>query len=142
MGTIISLKLNNYFFKAVEKSKAYISLQHKTIRVGSWHWLRPPTPKFCVGDTNIRYLKTLKFALPQMGNIKFALPPTQNPNASQWNIGCVGSPTQNFRIGHVYFKLFVLISFALGWLPSANPVCSGVWALVTFQKAVVLWRPS
>ena len=37
----------------------------------------------------------------------------QNPNASQWNIGSVGSPTQNFRIGHVHFMFFVLISFAL-----------------------------
>ena len=45
--------------------------------------------------------------------MKFALPPRQNPNASQWNIGCVGSSTQNFRIGHVHFMLFVLISFAL-----------------------------
>ena len=42
-----------------------------------------------------------------MRNIQFALPPTQNPNTSQWNIGC------NFRVGHVHFMLFVLISFAL-----------------------------
>ena len=28
-------------------------------------------------------------------------------------IGCVGSPTQNLCSGHVYFMLFVLISFAL-----------------------------
>ena len=37
----------------------------------------------------------------------------QNPNTSQWNVGCVWSPTQNFHIGHVHFMLFVLISFAL-----------------------------
>ena len=30
------------------KSKAYIPLQRKTIGVGSWRWLRPPTPPFCV----------------------------------------------------------------------------------------------
>ena len=31
----------------------------------------------------------------------------------QWNIGCVGSPTQNFRIGKVHLFL-MLISFAFG----------------------------
>ena len=57
--------------------------------------------------------KNVKFAFPPTPNLKFALPPTQTPNTSQWNIGCVGSPKQNFRVGHVYFMLFVLISFAL-----------------------------
>ena len=36
----------------------------------------------------------------------------ETPNASQWNIGCVGSPTQNFRVGNVHFIFCVLISFA------------------------------
>ena len=49
--------------------------------------------KFCVGYTNMLVSKTLKFALPPKRNIKFVLLPMQNPNASQWNIGCVGSPT-------------------------------------------------
>ena len=39
---------------------------------------------------------------------------TQNPNASQWNIGCVGFQMQNFCVGHVHFMFFVLISFAFG----------------------------
>ena len=47
------------------------------------------------------YLKTLKFAFH----------PT--PNVSQWNVGCVGSSTQKFRVGLVHFMLFVLISFTL-----------------------------
>ena len=46
--------------------------------------------------------------------LKFALPPTQNPNASQWNICRVGSPAQNSRVGHVHLMFFVLISLALG----------------------------
>ena len=37
---------------------------------------------------------------------------TQNPNASQWNIGCVGSLALGLCVGHVHFILFVLISFA------------------------------
>ena len=52
------------------------------------------------------YPKTLKFALTPTQILKFTLPPTQNPNASQWNIGCVGSQTQNFHIGHVHFTFF------------------------------------
>ena len=35
------------------------------------------------------------------------------PNANRWNINRVGSPTQNSRVGHVDFMLFVLISFVL-----------------------------
>ena len=46
--------------------------------------------------------------------LKFALPPTQNPNVSRWNIGCVGSHGIGTRVGHVHFMLFVSISFALG----------------------------
>ena len=46
--------------------------------------------------------------------LKFALPPIRNPNTSQCNIGCVGSPGVGAPIGHVHFMLFVSISFALG----------------------------
>ena len=35
-------------------------------------------------------------------------------NSNEWNIGGVGSPTQNFRVGHVHFMLFMSISFASG----------------------------
>ena len=67
------------------KYKAYIPLQRKTIRVGSW--LRPQTPQFWVGYTNMLVSKTLKFALPQTRNIKFASPPTQIPNAAmEYNV--------------------------------------------------------
>ena len=71
--------------------------------------------------------KNAKFAVPLTQIFKFALPPTQNPNASQWNIGCVGSQTQNFCVGHVHSTLFVLIPFVL--VTQRNPVCSGIWAL-------------
>ena len=65
---------------------------------------------FSLGIPTCWHLKTLKFALPQTRTQKFALPPMQNPNACQWNIGCVGSP----GVGHVHFTLVVSISFALG----------------------------
>ena len=46
--------------------------------------------------------------------IKFAFLPKQNPNASQWNIGCIGSLALGLCVGHVHFIFFVLISFASG----------------------------
>ena len=39
---------------------------------------------------------------------------TPTPDASQWNIGCVGSLALGLCVGHVHFIFFVLISFALG----------------------------
>ena len=47
-----------------------------------------------------------------LGDTNFSRHPTQNPNASQWNIGCVGFQRQNVCVGHVHFVFFVLISFA------------------------------
>ena len=69
---------------------------------------------FSLAIPTCRYLKTLKFALPttqilKFVLLKFVLPPMVNPNASQWNIGCVGSQTQ--ISGVVNFNLS--ISFAL-----------------------------
>ena len=84
--------------------KAYIPLRRKTIRIGYWHWLGPPTPQFCVTYTNMLVSKNAK-------NVRH---PTQNPNASQWNIGCVGFQTQHFRVGQVHFMFFVWISIAFG----------------------------
>ena len=49
-----------------------------------------------------------------MSSLKFTLPPTRTPNASQWNIGCVGAPGIGAGTGHTHFMLFVSISFALG----------------------------
>ena len=34
-------------------TKAYISLRRKVPGVGGWRWAMPPTPEFCVGDTNM-----------------------------------------------------------------------------------------
>ena len=59
------------------------------------------------------YFITLKFALPLTRTLKFVLPPTQTPIANRWNIGRVGSPSQN-RVGHVDSMLFVSLSLALG----------------------------
>ena len=96
------------------RSKAYISLRSKTIGVGSWRWLRPPMPQFCFGYTNMLVSKNTKICVTPTRNLKFAFPPTRNPNACQWNIGCTGSQTQISHFGHVHFMFFVSIAFALG----------------------------
>ena len=58
--------------------------------------------------------KPFKFALAPTQNLKFALARTPTPDASQLNIGCVGSLALGLCVGHVHFIFFVLISFALG----------------------------
>ena len=65
------------------------------------------------GDTNMLVFYNTKIALPPTQTLKFALPPMQTPRANRWNIGRVGSPSQN-RVGHVDFMLFVSLSLALG----------------------------
>ena len=46
--------------------------------------------------------------------LKFALPSTPTPDASQWNIGGVGPSGVGAGVGHVHFMLFMSISFASG----------------------------
>ena len=76
-------------------------------------------------------LVSRKFALPNAkpptSNLKFALAPMPNPDASQWNIGCVGSS----GVGHVYFMYISCMFHTLATrkLANANPVSSGIWAL-------------
>ena len=100
----------------VIKSASSLGLLYSTATQNHLHWVLAlaQTPNATILRWVIPtcwYLKTLKLTLPPTQNIKLTLPPTQNLNTSQWNIACVGSPTQNFRIGHVHFMLFVLISF-------------------------------
>ena len=66
--------------------------------------------RFCVTYTNMLVSKNTKTPDDKP---KICVSPTQNPNASQWNIGCVGYQTQNSRIGHVHFHVFC-VSFAFG----------------------------
>ena len=87
-------------------SKAYIPLRRKKVAFGPDIGLAPQRHYFAMGIPTCWYLKMLNFAFP----------PTQNLNASQWNIGCVGSLALGLCVGHVHFIFLVLISFALGSL--------------------------
>ena len=61
-------------------------------------------------DTNM----LVSFAL---GDAHFLRHPTQNPNVSQWNIGCVGSQMQISCVGHIHF-MFVCVNFICVWWPT------------------------
>ena len=74
----------------------------------------PQRQTFALGIPPCRYLGANANPSPPPQNLKFVLALTQSPNASQWNIGCVGSPMQKSCVGHVHFMFFVLISFAFG----------------------------
>ena len=76
--------------------QAYIPLRCKIIRVGYWHWLGHPTLQFCATYTNMLVSKNAK-------NLRH---PMQNPNASQWNIGCVGFQMQIFALS-MYISCFL-----------------------------------
>ena len=91
-------------------TKAYIPLQHKTPRIGVRVEQYPQRENFALGIPTCWYLKSLTEPTP---TLNFALPPTPT-SMSRWNIGRVGSLTQGAGVGHVYFILFVSISFALG----------------------------
>ena len=47
-------------------------------------------------------------------NLKFALPPTPIPDASQWNIGGVGSWRWVFALG-MYISYFPIRIISYGW---------------------------
>ena len=71
--------------------------------------------------------------------LKFALAPTPTPDATQWNIGGVGSS----GVGHVYFMYISCIfhvvcasfsALATRKLADAKAVFSGIWALVSCTR--------
>ena len=98
--------------------KAYIPLRRKIPGIGGWRWVMPPMPEFCVGETKM---------LVYLGvTLKFAFFPTPTPDASQWNIGCVGSQRKILVLA-MYISCF-LSRFHLRLVPNTNPISSGIWA--------------
>ena len=112
-----------YLFKPIFRCDA------KTFALGPGVGLDPQRQNFALGIPTCWYLKTpdprrqtQNVRRPRRQTLKFALPPTQTPDASQWNIG-----------GKI-FALAMYIScclcqFHLRRAPNANPVFSGIWAL-------------
>ena len=69
-------------------------------------------------------------------NLKVAFFPTRNPNASQWNIGCVGCQRKISASG-MYISCF-MCRFHLRLVANANTVSGGIWALASrkFKKII------
>ena len=63
--------------------------------------------------------------------LKFAFSPTPTPDASQWNIGCVGSQFKMLGLA-MYISCF-LCRFHLRLVPNVNPISSGIWALSPYS---------
>ena len=78
----------------------------KPLALGSRVGLDPPHEKFALGIPICWYLKTcVEPKFTQCDHLS-----TQcDPNASRWNIGCVGSPGVGACVVHVDFMLFVSI---------------------------------
>ena len=128
---------NHGFFcrRSVLQCKVYIPLRRNIPGVGGWRWAMPPTPEFCVGDTNM--LVSWSQRNPTQ-NLKFAFYPTLNPNASQWNIGCVGSQRKMLALA-MYISCFFCVYFICVWYPTRTPfpVEYGLNSLVAFS---LIWR--
>ena len=98
------LYTGRYVTSNFSRLKPIFHCDAKLLALGPLVGLDPQRQNFALGILTCRYQKTLKFALPL----------TRTPNASQWNIGYVGSPGVGARVGHVHFMLFIFCSLALG----------------------------
>ena len=79
---------------------------------------KTPNVKFSVGNTNMLVSKNAIICVTPNANAKIWLPQTRTPNASQWNIGDVGSS----GVGHTLamYISYCLCQFHLRWVPNAN----------------------
>ena len=68
----------------------------------------------------------LRHNIPGVGGWRWAIPLTPTPDASQWNIGRVGSQHKILALA-MYISCF-LCRFHLRLVPNANPIASGIWA--------------
>ena len=59
------------------------------------HWAIPQTREFCVGYTNMLVSKNAKICIPPDAKPQICITPNAKPNATQWNIGCIGSLTHS-----------------------------------------------
>ena len=74
------------------------------MRVGSWRWLGPPTPQFCVSYTNMLVLKYAKISLPSM--------PKPQRKSVEYRLRWV--PNAKFLCWQCTFNFLCVVSFAFG----------------------------
>ena len=106
-----------YTLKAPKNLKPIFHCNAKPLTLGPRVGLDPQREILALGIPTCWYLKTLAGqtwapcgpnAKPHGPNVS-----PHGPNASRWNIGRIGSPRIGAGVGHVHFKLFMSISFAL-----------------------------
>ena len=81
--------------------------------MGSSRWLRPPTPQFRVGDTNMLVSKNAKICVTPTANAKICVSPNANPQKRSGGILVVlGPQREGLALGFcvVYF-LFPRIGY-------------------------------
>ena len=110
--------IDSYYISTdYSKAKAYIPLRRKKSCVGPWHWLSPPTPLFCVGDTNMlvseKTLKNKICILPTPKN-KICVSPDAKPQRQPVEYRLRWVPGVGSLHWACTFHIFVLISFASG----------------------------
>ena len=71
------------------KCKAYIPPERKIPGVGGWRWAMPPTPAFCVGDTNML--------------VYFGVTPDANPRRQSVEYRWRWVLALGLCVGHVHF---------------------------------------
>ena len=97
-------------------SNAYIPLVTQNHSRWVSRWLRPPTPQFRVGDTNMLVSKNAKICLTPNANSKICITPNANPLHEQVEYRSPGVGSSRW-------------AFHLRLVANANAVFSGIWAL-------------
>ena len=105
------LHLNVTTYRSVQvlvyqRSQTLLSLYFTATQnfcVGALRWPRPPTPEFCVGETNMLVSKNAKIFFTPHTKPRICITPDAKPKRK--SVECTF---------HVHFMFFVLISFAFG----------------------------
>ena len=79
-------------------TQAYIPLRRKNIRVGSWCWLGPPTPQFCVTYTNMLVSKNAKICITPDTKPKICVTPNAKPKCKSVEYRLRWVPNANFSL--------------------------------------------
>ena len=86
------------------------------IGVGSWRWLTPPTPQFCVGYTNMLVSKNVKICVTPDAKPKICVSPSAKPQRKSVEYRLHWVPNANFSrwACTLIFVFWVSFSFTLG----------------------------
>ena len=94
----------------------YPCIGRKTIDVGYWRWLGPPTPQFCVTHTNMLVSKNAKKKLAS---------PNAKPQRETMEYRLCWAPNCNILALCMYISC-CLCQFHLSLVANANAVFSGI----------------